>query len=99
MTTQTVTAALQAIPPSNPAYQFAQQVLQKLTLAGDTKNTQHAAATRQQLHGLLQQVVNALMNSGSLPPASVLAGLTLGVADCGATGTMNVATINTAGVY
>lgn len=99
MTTQTVTQALQAIPVSNPAYAFAQQVLAKITLAASTVNPTHAQAAKNDLNALLHQVVNALIGSGAIAPASALAALTLNMGDCGVLGTMNVATRASVGAY
>jgi hypothetical protein len=99
MTTQTPTAALQAIPPSDPAYGLAQTCLAKITIAANTTNTAMAASARGELAALLQEVVATMVAAGTLPAATVLAALPRNVADCGVTGTMNLATINTVGVY
>ena len=100
MTTQTVQAALQAIPPGHQAYALAQRALGLYTLAASTKNTAHAQGAQRDLRALIPQIVDALVTSGDYPAPSVLAAFTLRSADCGITGTMNVATVSgTPGVY
>ena len=99
MTTQTVTQALQAIPQSHAAYSLAQRTLGQIALAASVANPAHANGAKRELPSLLASVVTTLISSGDYPASSVLAAFTLRSSDCGVTGTMNVATVATAGVY
>ena len=67
----TVSGYLNGIPASAPEYPLAQSILSKITVASGA--TAHSRAAQQELPGLLNELVQSLIDRKRLSPATILA--------------------------
>jgi hypothetical protein len=93
----TVSTYLNSIPNGSGEYPLAQSILNKITLAASTTNTQLANAAKSEIPTLVNQLLNSLIANGRFHASTVLAlvasanpaGRTL--PDIGVLGTVTVA--------